>query len=293
MTMPERAILVGVDGSSSSVRAARWAAAEAARRKLPLHIVAVFTWPVTGYPEALVASHQLHEALRTNAHDWVRQARDAVLDDAPAITDEVVPGYAPTVLLARAKRASMVVVGSRGLGGFSGLLLGSTAVALAAHAACPVAVVRGEGEFDSGPVVVGVDGSPLSERAIAFAFEEASARGAELRAVLAWSDWPIEVMLEKGYGSLYLDTYVDEAEELLAQRLAGWSEKYPDVVVTREVARSGAARLLLKQAQDAQLVVVGSRGRGGFAGLTMGSTSQALIHHAPCPVVVLRGQDTD
>ncbi|HVK21652.1 MAG TPA: universal stress protein [Actinokineospora sp.] len=293
MTMPERAIVVGVDGSSSSVHAARWAAAEAVRRNLPLHIVAVFTWPVAGYPEALVASHQLHDALRTTAHDWVRQARDAVVGPAPELSDEVVPGYAPTVLSARAERASMVVVGSRGLGGFSGLLLGSTAVALAAHAACPVVVVRGDGEFDRGPVVVGVDGSALSERAIEFAFEEAATRGAELRAVLAWSDWPIEVMLDKGYGSLYLDTYVDEAQELLSERLAGWGEKYPDVVVTREVSRSSPAKLLLKQAQNAQLVVVGSPGRGGFTGLTMGSTSQAMIHHAPCPVVVVRGHDTD
>ncbi|HVK21657.1 MAG TPA: universal stress protein [Actinokineospora sp.] len=283
MTMLERAIVVGVDGSTSAIRAAEWAAAEAVRRKSALHIVAVYVWPVTGYPEALVASHQLHEALRENAHDWARRAREAVLDHAEGmrVTDEVVAGSPASVLIARSGSASMVVVGSRGLGGFSGLLLGSTAVALAAHADCPVAVVRGDGEFDSGPVVVGVDGSPLSERAIAFAFEEAAARGAELRAVLAC------------YGSQYLDTYVDEAQELLARRLAGWGEKYPDVMVTRKVTRSSPAKMLLKQSEGAQLVVVGSRGRGGFTGLTMGSTSQAMIHHAPCPVVVLRGQDTD
>jgi nucleotide-binding universal stress UspA family protein len=149
-----------------------------------------------------------------------------------------------------------------------------------------VIVVRGHGTFDTGPVVVGVDGSPLSERAVEFAFEEASARGAELRAVLAWSDWPIEAVLS-------LDTYLDEAEELLAQRLAGWQEKYPDVVVTREVHRSRPAKLLLKQAEGAQLVVVGSRGQGGLTGLTMGSTSQALIHHTPCPVAVLHGTDIE
>jgi nucleotide-binding universal stress UspA family protein len=281
-------ILVGVDGSASAIAATRWAAAEAARLKVAMHIVNVYTWPVSGYPEALIAGHDLLASLQN--------ASAAILDEARAAAEEVAPEVAVAVtshgggtvpyLRSLSKKASLLVVGSRGLGGFSGMLLGSVAVGLAAHTQCPVIVVRGKP--NEGPIVVGVDGSPVSEAAIAFAFEEASARGADLVAVHAWHDSPLTDMLEKGYSSLYLDTAAVDAEELLAQRLAGWKEKYPDVSVTRVAPRGRAAKVLMDYAEGARLLVIGSRGRGGFTGLTLGSTSQALIHHAPCPVAVLR-----
>lgn len=179
-----------------------------------------------------------------------------------------------------------MVVGDRGLGGFLGLLLGSVAVGLAGHAACPVVVVRGPeapaGVDPASPVVVGVDGSPTGEAAVSFAFEWADQRGAPLVALHTW--W-VDPMI-----SPMLDWHATtEAEtEVLAERLAGWAEKYPDVVVERVVEQRRAADALRELSERAQLVVVGSRGRGGFQGLVLGSVGHALLHHAECPVAVVR-----
>ncbi|WP_312880050.1 universal stress protein [Actinokineospora xionganensis] len=293
MTIHDRTspVLVGVDGSASAIAATRWAAAEAARRKVPLHIVNVYTWPISGYPEALIAGHDLLASMKKVSAGVLDEARAAAESAAPEVAVTVTSHGGDTVshLRSLSKKASLLVVGSRGLGGFSGLLLGSVAVGLTAHAQCPVIVVRGEPE--EGPVVVGVDGSPVSEAAIAFAFEEASALGADLVAVHAWHDSPLVDVFEKGYASLYLDTAAVNAEELLAQRLAGWQEKYPDVSVTRVAPRGRAAKVLMEHAKGARLLVIGSRGRGGLTGLTLGSTSQALIHHAPCPLALLRSPE--
>jgi nucleotide-binding universal stress UspA family protein len=138
-------------------------------------------------------------------------------------------------------------------------------------------------------VVVGVDGSPTSEPALAMAFEEAAMRGADLVAVHAW----IEFTSDTAYATarqflVNWDAVETRERETLAERLAGWQEKYPDVTVRRVVTGGQPTKRLLDQAVDAQLLVVGSRGRGGFAGMLLGSTSQALIHHAPCPLLVVR-----
>ncbi|MFC7615699.1 universal stress protein [Actinokineospora soli] len=175
------------------------------------------------------------------------------------------PESAPVPALLR-QDACLVVLGSRGLGGFGGLLLGSTAVQVAAHARCPVVVVRGE---RSGDVVVGVDGSAHSVEAIAFAFGEAQRLGAGVVAVTAGSQ-------------------EDEAARALAESVAGWAERYPDVPVRRSVVRGHAARALVDAAADAALLVVGSRGAGGFRGMLLGSVSQGVLHHATCPVAIVR-----
>jgi nucleotide-binding universal stress UspA family protein len=186
------------------------------------------------------------------------------------------------------------VLGTRGLGGFTGLLVGSTSVALASHGHCPVVVVRsraaGQPPPAEGPVAVGVDGTPAGEAAIAFAYEEASARGVGLVALHAWPESVLEAALDVGATTLDFEPAQQQAYEILAERLAGWLEKYPDVQVAREVVRDRPATALLRVAQPAQLLVVGSHGRGGFRGLLLGSTSQHLLHHAPCPVAVVRTQ---
>jgi nucleotide-binding universal stress UspA family protein len=285
--MQTQPIIVGVDGSSSALHAVRWAAAEALRRNLPIRLVHTFDIPV-GYAPGVVLPAAVRESMRKQGWDWVRQAGDLVAEVAPAIKPELVVHQGPVVpILVEASRdATMVVLGTRGLGGFTGLLVGSSSVALAGRAHCPVIVARGPEV--TGDVVVGVDGTPTGEAAIAFAFEEASLRGSDLVAVHTWTDSVLEAALAGDTSTVDFNPLQQQAYEILAERLAGWHEKYPEVTVHREVVRDRPATALLRHAANAGLVVVGTRGRGGFRGLVLGSTSQHLLHHAPCPVAVVR-----
>jgi nucleotide-binding universal stress UspA family protein len=280
-------VVVGVDGSDSALHAVRWAADEARRRGVGLQLVHAFEIPV-GYPPGFVDWHALHEALAARGRSALDQARAAAGEVVLGLTVETaqVESGAVPALVNQSASAALLVLGTRGLGGFTGLLLGSTAVELAAHAHCPVVVVRGPSS--DGPVVVGVDGTPTGESAIAFAFAEASALGTDLVAVHTWTDLLLETAFAGAAAQLDFSVLAQQAEEVLGERLAGWQEKYPDVPVSRHVSRERASRALLRHAERAQLVVVGSRGRGGFRGLLLGSTSQHLLHHAPCPVAVVR-----
>ncbi len=192
-------------------------------------------------------------------------------------------------------RAGLLVLGAHGPDSTRPFLAGSVAVAVAAHATCPVAVIPAEDtdvSSSDGPVVVGIDGTPASEPAVRFAFEEASLRRAELVAVHAWSEFTggseYRVAREPAADWSSLEA---EHGKILAERLAGWSEKYPDVTVRRVFRRKRAAEALLSHADGAQLLVVGSRGHGGFAGMLLGSVSRKLIHHPICPLVVVRSSD--
>jgi nucleotide-binding universal stress UspA family protein len=285
----QRAIVACVDGSEPALRAARWAADEAARRRLPLRLVQVidvlsaavgFAPPADFFTEMEVAGRrQLAEAEAA-----IRREHPELEIGLTVRTASVVP-----TLIALSEGAPLTVLGARGSGGFGGLLTGSTAVALVAHGHGPVAVVRGVEAPSQGPVVVGVDGSPISEPALAAAFEEASMRGTDLVAVHAWVEFASETAYATARQFLVDWNAVEAREhEILAERLAGWQEKYPDVTVRRVVTGGRPARCLLDQAECAQLLVVGSRGRGGFAGMLLGSTSRTLIHHAPCPLLVVR-----
>lgn len=290
-----RPIVAAVDGSASALHAARWAAAMAAGRHAPLRLVHAVNIPALAYGAGLGPPTGFFEALQSDGRQRLIEAETALRAENPDLDLGIELKVADPVpaLIDESGKARLVVLGSRGLGGFSGVLAGSTAVAVVAHGHCPVAVVRGS-EPDAappahGPVVVGVDGSPNSELALATAFEEASWRNAELVAVHAW----IEYSTDSAYGYAH-QSFVDwdavdtRERELLAERLAGWQEKYPDVEVRRVVARRRPVASLLEQSADAQLLVVGSHGHGGFAGMILGSTSQALIYHAPCPLMVVR-----
>lgn len=292
-------IVVGVDGSDSARYAALWAADEAAARHLPLRLVhAVLTSPLayTGGP-AIPQSY--FDAVGSDGRRQLVEAEKAIRNAHPELTVEVdlqVADPVPT-LLAESDHARLVVLGSRGLGGFTGIIVGSTALALVAHAHCPVAVIReraaGDVDRTGGPVVVGVDGSPASESAVAMAFDEASVRGADLVAVHTWIEFPSDRAY--AYAHQFFDdwaTLETREREVLAERLAGWQEKYPDVAVRRVVTRDPPVRGLLDQAADAQLLVVGSRGHGGIVGMALGSTSQALIYHATCPLLIVRPNGT-
>ncbi|PXY35838.1 universal stress protein [Prauserella flavalba] len=291
-------IVAGVDGSTSALHAVAWAAAEAAPRREKLRLVAAYLVPEHGYPSFLTTVRELREGLRAQGEDRLREAREAAEKAAPGVDVETVLVEAdPTVtMLAESRTARVVVLGSRGLGGFSGLLVGSTAVALAAHGSCPVVVVRGRGAEGvpptEGPVVVGVDGSPASVVAIEFAFAEAAARDVPLVAVRTWNDAMLEATVRMYPLSVNPDDIDAEERALLEAQVDAVREDYPDVPVEPVLARGRPARTLLEQAERAQLIVVGSRGRGGFRGLLLGSTSRALVTHATCPVAVVRPPET-
>lgn len=283
-------IVVGVDGSASALSAVAWAAREAARRRAPLRLVHAYLVPTRGYPDIVLSGHEVREAVEEQGRQWLAEAEAAAKAAADVPVEAVLEfSGAAGAMVWESERARMVVLGSRGLGGFTGLVVGSVAVALTAHGKCPVVVVRGE-DHEAGPVVVGVDGSPASEQAVDFAFEAASARNAPLKAVHVWSDFSIDGL----YDSLLTVDWdqVEAAEHrVLAERLAGHAEKYPEVAVERVVVRDRPVRALLAEAEGARLLVVGSRGRGGFTGMLLGSTSQALVHHATCPLAVVRPID--
>jgi nucleotide-binding universal stress UspA family protein len=293
-----RSITAGVDGSATALHAARWAADEAARRRLPLRLVQVID--VVSATGGFAPPRSFFTALETEGRRQLAEAEAAVRAHHPELEIELIlrtAGLMPT-LIALSEDAQLMVLGARGSGGLGGLLAGSTAIGLVAHGHSPVAVIRG-GEADEappsqGPVVVGVDGSPTSEPALAMAFEEAAMRGTGLVAVHAWVEFTSETAYATARQFLVDWEAVETRErETLAERLAGWQEKYPDVAVRRIVTGGRPAARLLEAAGDGQLLVVGSRGRGGFAGMLLGSTSQALIHHAPCPLMVIRPAAVD
>jgi nucleotide-binding universal stress UspA family protein len=293
-TIVGQPIVAGVDGSDSALRAARWAATEASARHIPLRLVHALGMATFGYAGWSSPPEGFYDDLKSSGQQDLVQVETALGQSHPGLAVELdlrIADPAP-MLITESDTARMVVVGSRGLGGFRGALVGSTAVALAIRAHCPVAVIRGrtpeQGPPSDGPVVVGVDGSPASEPALALAFDEASWRGAELAAVHTWIEAPDE-RFHTHARSWVADWEGIEtrAREELAERLAGWQEKYPDVTVRRVVTRDPPVRGLLEQSAEAQLLVVGSRGRNEVAGMLLGSTSLALLHHGSCPLLVV------
>lgn len=287
------AIVVGVDGSLCSLAAVRVAAAEAANRGRPLRIVHAFVWPALGVAVGPAHDGPPETGLRYHAEQLLTEAATEAHKTAPdvPVSTALIDGAATPVLLHESRHATLLVLGDRGLGGFSGLILGSVAVQAVTHAACPVLVVRGTQRPD-GPVVVGVDGSEVSQLAVAFAFEEAAIRRADLVAVHAWIG-PVSTgpgdMLPLVYDPVELEA---EEQRLLNEALAGYRELFPEVTVREEPVRDRPGHALVEHSKTAQLVVVGARGRGGFSGLLLGSVSQTLIYHAECPVAVVRASLT-
>ncbi|WP_040836292.1 universal stress protein [Nocardia brevicatena] len=285
MSAPTTApVLVGTDGSDSALHAVRWAAQVAARQSAPLHIVHAIGIPIDMGP-TLDYTLIEGETYRSAAQSTVDDARAAAVDAAAPIRrieiEISVSDEAPIPLLRDLSAdARLLVVGTRGLGALRRGLLGSASTSLARHARCPVAVVP-EDPPAEGPVVVGVDGSGCSVRAIEIAFEQAAGRGTDLVAVHTWSEF---------YRYLSRDDLRQEAESLLSENLAGYCRQYPDLRVHRIVREDRSARAILDAAADtdAQLIVVGSHGRGGFVGMTLGSVSQAVLHSYDRPVIIAR-----
>lgn len=289
-------VVVGVDGSPSSMKAVEQAAEEARLRGVPLRLVHAYPHPYT-LPPAPIGAETMsfgsaEEVLRSSGEKLVGEAetRARAVAQRVDVSTEVVHGDPLSVLVDASESASLMIVGSRGLGGFTSLLLGSVAVHLCAHGHCPVMVLQGRPN-PSGDIVLGVDGSSAARPATEFAFYEATLRGARLAATHVFSERTVPVSLPDDTAMPYASRpgMLREGEErLLGEALAGWSEKYPEVTVERRSVRGGAREKLVEASSSAQLLVVGARGRGGFTGLLLGSVSQAALHHAHCPVVVVR-----
>lgn len=283
-------ILVAVDGSPESDAAVRWAAREAVLRETPVTLMHVIAPAVVSWPVAAVEG-SITEWREDNAHHVIEQAHKTLLAnigdaESPAVRTEVKHAGIVPELLAAADEAQMVAVGSRGMGAVGRAILGSVSSGLIHHAPCPVAVVHaneGQAPDYGSPVLLGIDGSPASESATALAFDEASRRGAGLVALHAWSDVAVFPVLGMDWHQ-----YEDEGGEVLGERLAGWQEQYPDVNVQRRVVCDLPARWLIEESRRAQLVIVGNRGRGGFAGMLLGSVSSAVARSADAPVIVVR-----
>lgn len=281
-------ILVGADGTGSSMAAVRWAAREAQRRNRPLRVVHVFDWEgrearYDTNKEYFDLSREQAEGVTSNA---VYEARMA----APRVDVEGDPviGHAAARLLTESDGAELVVLGSRGRGGFAGLLLGSVSQRVAAHTPCSVVVVRGRGEAAEGPVVVGVDDSSAADLVLEAAFEQASGRGCGLAVVRSFL--PVLPLWLSNVRAADVETPDQDAAERarLEKQLAPWREKYPETSVDVVVTHDSTAGALVEASRYAQLVVVGSRGHGMIAGALLGSAGLQLLHHAECPVYIAR-----
>ncbi|OLR94480.1 universal stress protein [Actinokineospora bangkokensis] len=289
--MSTNTVLVAVDGSPSATRAVRWAAHEAERRRAALRIATVHPWPITGYPPGLISGPELHEGLREGSSQVLRAAAAEASRTAPGtqVHTTALEGDVVSRLLGLSCEVDLVVLGSRGLGGISGMLLGSVAVGLTSRTATPVVVVRGAPERDTDlRVVVGVDGGPGDEAALRFAFDHAAATGRVLTAVHTWGNPALDGLALGGHPAVDWRPVAEHAQQVLDAALHPWSDKHPGVAVERVVRHSSPTPLLIEMSHHAGLVVVGSRGRGSVAGLFLGSTSQALVHHCACPVAVVR-----
>ena len=292
---PCRAILVGVDGSAAALGAVRWAAHDAALRNVPLTLVHVVNARILGWSQVRVPAG-VRQTREKRAREFIKSAikvaEETTGERGPLQIDSKVL-YSATVptLVGLSKEVEMVVVGYRGHGGvLVRNFLGSVSSGLVYQAHCPVAVIH-DGKplvanVARAPVLLCIDGSPASEAATAIAFDEASRRGVGLVALYAWTDPRVSGVT--GFRHVDWDARLSEEEETLAERLAGWHERYPDVGIIRKIETDDAANPLIEASKRSQLIVVGSHGRGEFAGMVLGSVGSAVVNRARIPVIVAR-----
>lgn len=292
-------VVVGLDHSETARVAVDHAAEVAARRGLRLRIVHSYESGDPYVRATMSGIVAVERALREGAERFTAQVAAEVAEQRPdlEITTRIDPGPAVPLLLAEAEGAETLVVGSRGAGGFAGHLLGSTTMQVASHAHCPVVTVPAPAPASSSDdatrsgVVVGVDGSELSQAAVEYALRVASEVGEPLLAVHAWTG-PAQLGPGVMQPLVHDPTLVEQEERIVvAESLAGWAEKFPEVAITSRVIHGHPVRTLVREAAGARLLVVGSRGRGQVRSLVLGSVSHGVLHHATGPVAVVHRTD--
>ncbi|MFC7530099.1 universal stress protein [Actinoplanes sp. GCM10030250] len=287
-------IIVATDGAASGQATVQWAAREAEHRHIDLLVAHVLDWDWNSARYDFGGGH--FEMARKLAESVTAVAAAAARAVAPgvAVTEATLIGNPAARLLAVADGAELLVLGGRGHGGFTGLMLGSVSRHVATHAPCPVVVVRGRTDPAEGPVAVGVDDSDAAEHALATAFAAAADRGTSLVAIRSYLP-----TIPLYYGADVLAATISTPEQdtaeraRLAEQLAPWRMKFPDVPVEALVSHDSAAGVLVGVSHGAQLIVVGSRGHGVIVGTLLGSTGLQLLHHADCPVYLDRQRDQD
>ena len=292
-------IAAGIDGSPSSLSAADWAASDATRRGASLRLVhAVVPATNDGLLVPQLVAPAPTDQQRARANVLLRSCADLLTEKYPGLHIETAQyDGAPIKVLTEQSRSGITatVVGADGAGRLAGAFFGSVAGRLAAHGHGCIVIARSapvEVPAHQGVIAVGVDGSAHSQAAIGFAYEEAALRGATLLAIHTWNDKPLGHALGCYPLEINATSIDDQEHRLLENELAGWEQQYPEVPVRMRVLRGSPAPNLLRYAtttgtQPTQLMVVGSRGRGGFTGLLLGSTSQAVMAHADCSVAIV------
>ena len=286
----QRPVVVGVDGSDAALAALDWAVREAVDRDRRLRIIHAFIWPLFNHVSlGPLPSGPPSSGLRAAAQGVINEAVRRAATMAPGLVIEAMihSGAAGPVLLAEAENADLMVVGSRGLGGFTGLLLGSVSSQLAAHSPCSVIITRSPHADRDRPVgervVVGVEDPRTSAGTVEFALTEADRLSLPVTMI---SCVPPEPAL---YGVPLVDqTALDAQRELLARTVEEWQSKFPDVEISDELVRATPGHALVTASRSARLVVVGAGGSGRFRGLHLGSVSQQVLHHASSPVAIVR-----
>ena len=270
-------ILVGYDGSPEADFALQWAAQTAT---------------LDGRTVRSVTVHQEEQAPDPSTGSGLEnhitaRAEELLLAAGVNGVTELRSGHPVALLLEEASKADMLVVGSRGLGWAAETFLGSVSQHLARHAPCPVVVMRRPARPDAARIVVGVDGSDESVAALEFACQRAKLTGEVVVAVHAWKSGPVQL---DRYGQLPRDLgkRAQDAEASLTEYVAGVQRDHPEVLVERETFALAPEHALTQASVNASLVVTGSRGRGAFTGLLLGSVSHHLLHEACCPVAVIR-----
>lgn len=283
-------VVVGYDGSDGSERALQWAVEEAKLRGLPLRIVVVWEEPMVdmGFGGGAIIDPTLAEVMKERGEQIAAQGRDLVADSGVQVSAEAMVGPAASALVGASDDADLLVTGSHSKRGVAEILLGSTSSQVATHSKCPTVVVRPK-PVSHGRLGVAIDGSEPGQRALEFAFDQASRRGWKLLVIHAWD---VHVVGFDVDASTYpkggiIDEVKDAEDRLSSEVLAGYRDRYPDVEIEFHLGRGHADNVVLEASDECDLLVVGSRGHGGFASLMLGSVSNRVLHHAECSVAVV------